>query len=116
MILVVDDDRSVRASMLRLLRAHGYTAIDAAGAAEAIQKAEQRSPALILMDLHLHQGSGLDAARQLKAHPTLARIPIIAVTATPPTWDDQLRLFAAVLDKPCPAKELLDAIDAALRS
>lgn len=115
MILVVDDDRSVRASTLRLLSAHGHTGIEATNALEAVQKAATLQPDAILMDLHLRQGSGLEAARQIKAQRALAHIPIIALTATPPTWDEQLQLFAAVLTKPCPTAQILEAIEAVLR-
>lgn len=113
-ILVVDDDRSMRASTLRLLIARGYTAIEAASAAEAVRKAAEHAPDVILMDLHMRNGSGLEAARQIKAQPSLASIPIIALTATPPEWDEKLHLFAAVLVKPCPTAQILDAVAAAL--
>jgi len=112
-ILVVDDDRSMRASTLRLLIARGYTAIEAASATEAVQKAATLAPDVILMDLHLRNGSGLEAARQIKAQPSLANIPIIALTATPPEWDEKLQLFAAVLVKPCPTEQILSAVEGA---
>lgn len=113
MILVVDDDRSMRASTVRLLGARGYTTIEAASAAEAVQKAALQ-PDLILMDLHLRHGSGLEAARQIRAQQSLAHLPIIALTATPPDWDENLQLFAVVLVKPCPSAQILDAIASAL--
>lgn len=113
-ILVVDDDRSMRASTLRLLIARGYTAIEAASAAEAVRKAAEVAPNVILMDLHLRNGSGLEAARQIRAQPSLANIPIIALTATPPEWDEKLQLFVTVLVKPCPTTDILDAVAAAL--
>jgi CheY-like chemotaxis protein len=113
-ILVVDDDRSMRASTLRLLIARGYTAIEAASVAEAVRKAAMLAPDVILMDLHLRHGSGLEAARQIKSQPSLAHIPIIALTATPPDWDEKLQLFVAVLVKPCPTAQIIDAVEAAL--
>lgn len=111
----MDDDRSARASVLRMLEAHGHTAYEATNEAEAIQKAATLTPDVILMDLHLRKGSGLDAARHIKAQPALAHIPIVALTATPPTWDEKLQVFAAVLTKPCPTTQILDAIEAVLR-
>ena len=113
-ILVVDDDRSMRASTLRLLAARGYTTIEAASAAEALQKAATLTPDVILMDLHLRHGNGLDAARRIKAQQSLTHIPIIALTATPPEWDEQMQLFVAVLVYPCPTTQILEAIAAAL--
>jgi CheY-like chemotaxis protein len=115
-ILVVDDDRSTRASALRLLTARGYSAFEATSETDAIQKAAQLTPDVILMDLHLRHGSGLDAARHIKAQSALEHIPIVALTATPPDWDEKMQLFAAVLTKPCPTDQILDAIEAVLRS
>lgn len=114
-ILVVDDDRSVRASTARLLKARGYAAAEAANAIEAIATALDISPDAILMDLHMHPNSGLEAARQIKAQATLAQIPIIALSATPPALDDALSLFHAVLVKPCPSDRIVAAIETALR-
>lgn len=114
-ILVVDDDDSMRASTLRLLIARGYSAFAASSADDALQQATALTPDVILMDLHLRNGSGLEAAREIKERPPLAHIPIIALTATPPEWDEKLQLFAAVLVKPCPTAQILDALDAVLR-
>lgn len=114
-ILVVDDDRSVRASTLRLLVARGYTAFEATTAAEAVVRAGEVSPDAILMDLHLHHGSGLDAARQIKAQDSLKHIPIIALSATLPAWDEALQFFETVLLKPCPSAQIVQAIEAAVR-
>jgi CheY-like chemotaxis protein len=114
-ILVVDDDRSVRSSTARLLSASGYTAVEAANAVEALARASELSPALILMDLHMLPSSGLDAARQIKSRAALQHIPIIALSATPPAPDEALHLFHAVLMKPCPADQMVAAIEAATR-
>ncbi len=113
-ILVVDDDDSMRASTMRLLIARGYAAFAASTGAEAVQLAAALAPDVILMDLHLRHGSGLEAARQIKEKQWLAHIPLIALTATPPEWDEKLQLFAAVLVKPCPTAQILDAIETVL--
>ena len=115
-ILVVDDDRSVRASTVRLLIARGYTAFEAATAPEAVARASEVSPDAILMDLHMHPSSGFEAARQIKARQVLEHIPIIALSATPPAPDEALQLFHTVLVKPCPSDQIVAAIETALRS
>lgn len=114
-ILVVDDDDSVRASTVRLLVARGYMTFEAATADEAVLRAGESVPDAILMDLHMHQGSGLDAARRIKAQDSLKHIPIIALSATPPVWDEALHCFNAILIKPCPSAQIVQAIEAALR-
>jgi CheY-like chemotaxis protein len=114
-ILVVDDDPSVRASTRRLLAVRGYIAVEAATAAEALAKANEVRPDAILMDLHMQPIGGLAAARQLKADDALKNIPIVALSATPPTSDESA-VFAAVLIKPCPSDEIVQAIEDALSS
>lgn len=113
-ILVVDDDHSVRKSTLRLLIARGYTAIEAAGAAEALAKVVEITPDAILMDLQMEQTSGLETARQLQTLERLQNIPIIAVSATPPEHEVSLQIFAKILLKPCPSTDIIAAIEAAL--
>lgn len=115
-ILVVDDDRSVRKSTLRLLIARGYTAVEATNGAEALAKALEITPDAILMDLHMEQTSGLEAARQLKAIDSLKHIPIIALSASPPNSQELLQLFSRLLLKPCPSKDIIEAIEAAISS
>lgn len=115
-ILVVDDDRSVRASTARLLIARGYTAWEAETALEAVTKAGELLPDAILMDLHMRPISGLEAARQIKAQASLNHIPIIALSATPPPADEALQLFHAVLVKPCPSDQIIAAIESAVRA
>lgn len=115
-ILVVDDDRSVRASTLRLLIVRGYTAFEAATAPEAVARTGEIMPDAILMDLHMPSTSGLEAARQIKAQQLFEHIPIIALSATPLLPDEALQLFHAVLVKPCPSEQIVAAIETALRS
>ena len=115
LILVVDDDPSVRASTLRVLAVRGYQTIEAATASEALLKASQALPDAILMDLHLQGASGIQAARQLKSDPALQHIPIIALSATPAAAD-ATGLFVEVLRKPCPSQEIVSAIESAIAS
>lgn len=114
-VLVVDDDSAVRRSLLRLLRTHGHVAVGARSGTEALHKAEQYRPAVILMDLLLPAQGGIDAAWALRRHPYLSRVPIIALTASPAIAARAAGLFHEVLSKPCPAQTLLHVIDAACR-
>jgi CheY-like chemotaxis protein len=114
-VLVVDDDSAVRRSLLRLLRAHGHVAIGAKTGTEALRKAQQCKPAVILMDLLLPAQDGIDAAWTLRRHPDLSHVPIIALSASPEIAAHAAELFHEVLSKPCPAQTLLNAIDAACR-
>ena len=76
-------------------------------------RAREASPALILMDLHLPDVGGLEAARQIKADPLLAGTPIVALTAMAMRGDRE-EILAAGLDdylaKPFEPQELMQLV------
>jgi len=114
-ILLVDDDPSVRTSTARLLIAHGHTVYEAASAALAVQRAAEVMPDIILMDLHMPDGGGIQAARDIKQRADLNGTPIIALSATAPDWVLRSALFATVLHKPFLSSQLLEALAIAVR-
>ena len=80
--LVVDDSTVSRRILASLLESAGVLVIKAAGGLEGVDLARQHRPDVIFMDLRMADLGGLDAARRIKAHPALATIPIIVVTAS----------------------------------
>ena len=114
LILLADDDASVRRSLARLLRAHDYDVVEAETAGVALGVLAATTPAVILMDMIRPGDDAVETARRLKAEPRTAQIPIIALTASPPAPSDSV-LFTAVLPKPCDPRALLEAIDCALK-
>lgn len=114
-ILLVDDDPSVRRSLVRLLRAHDYDVLDVDNVAAALEILATKPPALMLMDMVLPGEDSLDAVRGIKREARTAGVPIIAVTASPPSAPQDRALFASILPKPSDAGALLDAIATALR-
>jgi CheY-like chemotaxis protein len=114
-ILVIDDDASVRVSTSRLLSAHGHTVIEAESAAIGLHRAAEARPDVILMDLHMPDRSGVEAARQIKQDPQLGTTPIVAITATPPDWLHDPDLFVTVLHKPYQSSQLLAVLTGCVR-
>ena len=80
-VLVVDDHDLNLMLLERLLELEGreVRAADSLAAAERALAEEQ--PALIVLDLNLPDGSGLDLTRKLKSEPRTASIPIVVCTA-----------------------------------
>lgn len=107
-ILVVEDDDSVRKSLLRTLSARGLTTVGARNGMEALQLAAADPPDVIIMDLQLPVMSGSEVAHELRKHAALASIPIIALSAT--VEDAATDLFVRMLPKPCSTETLLAAI------
>lgn len=113
-ILLVDDDASVRRSLMRLLRAHDYEVLEAENATKALQILATVRPAVVVMDMVMPGEDALSAARKIKRDPRTAAVPIIALTASPPTGPSDSTLFADVLPKPTDASDLLATIERAV--
>ena len=80
-VLLVDDDESNREMLMRRLQNRGYEVVTAVDGRDALERAGAESPSLILMDLSLPVIDGLTVTRELKSHPILRGIPVIALTA-----------------------------------
>jgi two-component system cell cycle response regulator DivK len=81
LILVVDDnDKNLRLAR-DVLRVNGFRTLEASTAGEALTLAAEQLPDVILMDVRLPDMSGVEAVRRLKADPSTATIPVIALTA-----------------------------------
>jgi len=83
MILIVDDDPLVRGTVRQLLERLGYDVAEAGTCAEALAFAEALQPDLILLDLRLPDGDGIDAAQELRRRPTTTSIPIAIFSGEP---------------------------------
>jgi CheY-like chemotaxis protein len=80
-ILIVEDHRDSREALCALFQAFGYEVVHATNGREAIARAEQDLPGLILMDIMMPEVDGFDAARAIRRLNGLENVPIIAVTA-----------------------------------
>jgi two-component system, cell cycle response regulator DivK len=80
-ILIVEDDPSIRAVLIRLLTASGHVVISATDGAQGVGMARQKQPDLILMDLGLPILNGWEATHRIKTMPATAHIPVIVLTA-----------------------------------
>jgi two-component system, cell cycle response regulator DivK len=81
LVLVVDDVADGREIVGEYLKMSGYELDSAADGVEAVQKAQDLLPDVILMDVWLPKMDGLEATRRLRQDPRTKEIPIIALTA-----------------------------------
>lgn len=84
-ILVVDDDRSVRMALRKVLENEGYLVIEANDGFEAIKYCERQCPDIILLDAMMPSLDGFEACARIRALPNSGLVPILMVTAL----DDQ---------------------------
>ena len=80
-ILLAEDHRDSREAMRALLEAHGYRVIEAANGREAVERALEERPDLVLMDIMMPEMDGFEATRVLRSQEGTRALPIIAVTA-----------------------------------
>jgi two-component system cell cycle response regulator DivK len=102
-VLVVDDHDFNLRLLERLIEREGreVRAADSLAAAERVLAEEE--PAMIVLDMNLPDGSGLELTRRLKGDPHTASIPIVACTAAVMQSDEQRALEAgcdAFVSKP----------------
>src|SRR3979490_2816131 len=79
-VLLVDDYPDAREMYAEYLEFSGFEIVQAGNGVEAIERAHDSAPEVILMDLSLPIMDGWEATRRLKADPTTAQIPVLAVT------------------------------------
>ena len=105
-VLIVDDERGVRASMRMLLK-DKYQLSLASNGAEALELLAQFQPEVVLLDLRMPDMSGIDVLQQIKARDALVEVILVTAYATVDTARKALRLGAFdYLTKPFNPQEL----------
>ena len=113
MILVVDDSITVRRVTQRLLQREGYRVSLAADGLQALERLAEDLPTVILSDIEMPRMDGFDLARNIKADPRLADLPIIMITSRIAVKHREHAMALGVnhyLGKPYSEEELLSLI------
>lgn len=114
-LLLIEDEPQMRRFLRATLLAHGYGVVEASTAREGLAQTSGRNPDLILLDLGLPDGDGLELTTTLR---TITRAPIIVISARGKEQDKVTALDRGAddyLTKPFGVAELLARIRAALR-
>lgn len=82
LVLVVEDNETNLELTKILLARAGYAVCEARTVAQALIAAPQFHPDLVVMDLQLPDGSGLDAIRAIRHDPQTSAIPVVVLTAS----------------------------------
>jgi len=80
-VLYIEDSAVNTYIVKKMLKSLGYSMIPAYDGAEGIGLAEKHNPVLMLIDLNLPDGHGLDVVKHLRRMPQFDSTPIIALTA-----------------------------------
>lgn len=112
-VLVVEDYDDAREMYAVYLEMAGFRVSQAATGLEAVERALAELPDVIVMDLALPGIDGWEATRRIKAHPSTARVPVMALTGhvLPPHAAAAREAGCdAFVVKPCAPDELVDEL------
>ncbi|MES2493472.1 MAG: response regulator [Pseudomonadota bacterium] len=112
-ILVVEDNDLNRKLFCDVLRSQGFAVEPVADGNQALDRAREFVPNLIIMDIQLHDVSGLELIERAKRDPLLRHIPVLAVTAYAGRGDEERIRDAGAegyLAKPVSIRPFLTAV------
>jgi len=102
-VLVADDRASGRELIRTVLEQCGHSVFETGDGIEAVRKAQELLPDLIILDLHMPELDGFGALREIRADERLTATPIVALTASAMQGDRERALsagFTSYLAKP----------------
>lgn len=99
MVLVVDDEASVRSLISGSLRDHGYRIMEAGDGVDALRMAKELRPAAVVLDIELPALDGTTVMQALRADPNTNYVPIIGMSGHDIDPADE-RSFTCFLQKP----------------
>jgi len=116
LVLLVEDDRQGRLMYADWLQQAGFRVEQAHNGFQALERAFDLLPAVVVTDLNIPGIDGYELTRRLKSDPRTSAIPVVAVTGYGPFTQDPSRADRAgcdaVLSKPCSPQDLAAAITA----
>jgi len=110
--LVVDDDAQLRLLFAQVLRLGGLRVLEAGSGREALRLVRPFAPDFVVTDIEMPDVDGLELCRQLRQLPATSKVPIVVVTGSAVTQEDEATAAGCdvVLAKPCSGALLLATI------
>ena len=93
-ILYVEDNFDNRMLVRRVLEAEGYRVVEAEDGTQGIEWLRSETPDLVLMDINLPEIDGYEVTKRFKQLPSMAKVPVIAMTANVMKGDREKTLAA----------------------
>jgi CheY-like chemotaxis protein len=117
-ILLVEDDDTNRKLVRIVLGGGRYRISEAVSVEQALALLQHEKPDLLLLDIRLGDGSGLDVIRHVRANPAFDQVSALAITAQA-MKDDESRFLAAGFDgylsKPIDTRRLPEVVERFIR-
>lgn len=112
-VLIVDDSVTVRKVTSRLLERHGYEAQVATDGVDALEKLQELTPDIMLLDIEMPRMDGFEVATQVRHNERLRQTPIIMITSRTGEKHRERAMSIGVNEykgKPFQEQDLLDSI------
>jgi two-component system cell cycle response regulator DivK len=93
-VLVADDNDASRELIREVLELSGYDVIETADGQDAVSRARENAPDLVLVDIQMPRLDGYGVLRELRADPRLSGLPVVALTAFAMQGDRERALAA----------------------
>ncbi|MEI7845867.1 MAG: response regulator [Chloroflexota bacterium] len=109
-IMLAEDDATMLSLLKTLLRIEGFDTVTLSEQEDVLEAIRREAPKVILLDVHLTQGNGLEFLRSIRAEPTLSNIFVIMQSGM--NLMDECKAAGAnlFLLKPYMPNSLIDAI------
>ena len=117
-VLIADDYAAGRELVRTVLEGSGYAVLEAVDGEDALRKARQNRPDLIMLDLHMPVLDGFGVIEQLRLEPEFASTPIVALTASAMQGDRGRAMssgFTGYITKPIRLPDLRSEVERLLR-
>lgn len=117
-ILIVDDEEHIVELIKYNLESNGFTTITANNGIEALKKAKNETPSLVLLDVMLPGLNGNDVCKEIRRDSNISTMPVIMITAKGEELDRIIGLELGADDyiiKPFSVRELVARVKAVLR-
>ena len=112
-VLLAEDDEDAREIAKVILELYGYEVVEAVDGISLLSKSMDINPDIVILDLSLTPGGGIQLMLQLKKNAGDTEIPVLAYTAMS-SIDDMEMLkregFDGVIPKPCKPEEIVDTV------
>jgi CheY-like chemotaxis protein len=117
-VLIADDTATGRELVSTVLEGSGFEVVEACDGMEALERAHEHRPDLIILDLHMPKLDGFGVIRQLRSEEEFAATPIMALTASAMMGDKERAIsagFTGYVTKPIRLADLRSEVERLLR-
>ncbi|MBE9127669.1 MULTISPECIES: response regulator transcription factor [unclassified Coleofasciculus] len=112
-VLIVEDDLTQRQLLSMVIKKLGLSVIIAVDGIEALEKVEQYSPELIILDIIMPRMNGYEVCRRLRADVKTENLPVVMCSAKKEEFDRYWGMKQgadAYLSKPCRPQEVVETV------